>query len=153
MLPKEIRKEATKYAKGDLKLVAAFISGAQFALTGKYYQEQDFTEEVSNVPTFEEFWNAYAYKKGRKKVEEKWNRLSDEKKIACMKAVPLYIENSCIPCSAYKGERKPYRMHPLTYLNGERWEDEIYPTISDEQHRTYSLAAKAARILSNTDNT
>ena len=99
------------------------------------------------VPTFDEFWNAYAYKKGRKKAEEKWNRLKPKEKVACMKAVPAYVENTMIPGSASTGTKKQFRMHPLTYLNGARWEDEIYPVQSYEKQRAIDLTAKAARIL------
>ena len=99
------------------------------------------------VPTFDEFWNAYAYKKGRKKAEEKWNRLKPKEKVACMKAVPAYVENTMITGSASTGTKKQFRMHPLTYLNGARWEDEIYPVQSYEQQRAIDLTAKAARIL------
>ena len=99
------------------------------------------------VPTFDEFWNAYAYKKGRKKAEEKWNRLKPKEKVACMKAVPAYVENTMIPGSVSTGTKKQFRMHPLTYLNGARWEDEIYPVQSYEQQRAIDLTAKAARIL------
>ena len=99
------------------------------------------------TPTFQDFWDAYAYKKGRKKAEEKWNRLKPHEKVACMQAVPAYVANTVIPGSVSNGSRKQYRMHPLTYLNGARWEDEIYPVQSNEQQRANNLAAKAARIL------
>lgn len=133
-------------------------------VTGKYYKEKPMFPKVDEfetvdlhetlpplasviVPTFQDFWDAYAYKKGRKKAEEKWNKLKPKEKVACMKAVPAYVENTMIPGSVSDGSRKQYRMHPLTYLNGARWEDEIYPVQSNEQQRANNLAAKAARIL------
>ena len=64
-----------------------------------------------------------------------------------MKAVPAYVENTIIPGSEYSDTRKQYRMHPLTYLNGARWEDEIYTVKNHEQQRVISLTEKAARIL------
>lgn len=155
MLPKEIRQEAAKYASGDRVRLEAFIAGAMFATTGKYYLESEIPSEetfVERIPTFDEFWNAYSYKKGRKKASEKWSKLKDADKIACMKAVPLYVENSIIPGTRYTGQYKPYRVHPLTYLNGARWEDEIYPTQNYEQQRTIQLASKAARILAGSNN-
>ena len=99
------------------------------------------------TPTFQDFWDAYSYKKGRKKAEEKWNKLKFSEKVACMKAVPAYVENTMIPGSVPTGTKKQFRMHPLTYLNGARWEDEIYPVQSYEQQRAIDLTAKAARIL------
>ena len=73
--------------------------------------------------------------------------MKPHEQILCMKAVPAYVANTVIPGSVSDGSRKQYRMHPLTYLNGARWEDEIYPVQSNEQQRANNLAAKAARIL------
>lgn len=159
---KEIHAEANRYAPDNEALREAFVNGARFMATGKYYKEKPMfpKEEVKSVglllsvapdivtPTFQDFWNAYAYKKGRKKAEEKWNRLKPHEKAACMRAVPAYVANTVIPGSLSDGSKKQYRMHPLTYLNGARWEDEIYPVqSSNEQQRANNLAAKAARIL------
>lgn len=161
---KEVIAEANKYAPDNEAMRDAFVNGARFMASGKYYKEHtmfpkenevetvDLQVTVSAegriiVPTFDEFWDAYSYKKGRKKAEEKWNKLKFSEKIACMKAVPAYVENTMIPGSAYTGTKKQFRMHPLTYLNGARWEDEIYPVQSYEQQRVISLTEKAARIL------
>ena len=161
---KEIHAEANRYATDNEALREAFVSGARFMATGKYYKEKPMFPKVDEfetvdlhetlpplasviVPTFQDFWNAYAYKKGRKKAEEKWNRLKPLEKVACMKAVPAYVENTMIPGTAPSDNKKQYRMHPLTYLNGARWEDEIYPVQNHEQQRAINLTAKAARIL------
>lgn len=161
---KEIYAEANRYAPDNEALREAFVQGARFMATGRYYKEQPMfpkenevetvdlqvtvpIEDGMIVPTFDEFWNAYAYKKGRKKAEEKWNKLKPKEKVVCMKAVPAYVENTMIPGSAPTGTKKQFRMHPLTYLNGARWEDEIYPVQSYEQQRAIDLTAKAARIL------
>lgn len=160
---KEVYAEANRYAPDNEALRDAFINGARFMAYGKYYKEKPMfpKEEVKSVafrlpvafdgsiviPTFQEFWDAYAYKKGRKKAEEKWNRLKPYEQLLCMQAVPAYVANTVIPGSVSDGSKKQYRMHPLTYLNGARWEDEIYPVQSNEQQRANNLAAKAARIL------
>lgn len=161
---KEVIAEANNYAPDNEALREAFVQGARFMASGRYYKEQPMfpkENEVETVdlhetlpplasvitPTFQDFWDAYAYKKGRKKAEEKWNRLKFSEKIACMKAVPAYVENTMIPGSAPTGTKKQFRMHPLTYLNGARWEDVIYPVQSYEQQRAIDLTAKAERIL------
>lgn len=161
---KEVIAEANKYAPDNEAMRDAFVNGARFMASGKYYKEHTMfpkENEVETVdlhetlpplasvitPTFQDFWDAYSYKKGRKKAEEKWNKLKFSEKIACMKAVPAYVENTMIPGSAPTGTKKQFRMHPLTYLNGARWEDEIYPVQSYEQQRAIDLTAKAARIL------
>ena len=161
---KEIHAEANRYAPDNEALREAFVNGARFMATGKYYKEKPMFPKVDEfetvdlhetlpplasviAPTFQDFWDAYAYKKGRKKAEEKWNKLKPKEKVARMRAVPAYVENTMIPGSVSDGSRKQYRMHPLTYLNGARWEDEFYPVQSNEQQRANNLAAKAARIL------
>ena len=161
---KEIYAEANRYAPDNEALREAFVQGARFMATDRYYKEKPMfpkEDEVETVdlqvtvpplasviaPTFQDFWDAYAYKKGRKNAEEKWNKLKPKEKVACMKAVPAYVENTMIPGSAYTGTKKQFRMHPLTYLNGARWEDEIYPVQSYEQQRAIDLTEKAARIL------
>ena len=159
----EIIKAAKEYSD-QVPLQDAFREGARYAVTGKYYKENTMFPKVDEfetvdlhetlpplasviVPTFQDFWDAYAYKKGRKKSEEKWNKLKLQEKLACLKAVPAYVANTVIPGSTSDGTRKQYRMHPLTYLNGARWEDEIYPVQNHEQQRAINLTAKAARIL------
>lgn len=161
---KEVHEEAMKYAPDNEEVRDAFVNGARFMVAGRTYKEKPMFPKVGElenidlrvtvpiensaiIPTFDEFWNAYAYKKGRKKAEEKWNRLKPLEKVACMKAVPAYVENTMIPDSAPTNIKKQYRMHPLTYLNGARWEDEIYPAQNNEQQRAINLTAKAARIL------
>lgn len=161
---KEVIAEANRYAPDNEAMREAFVNGVRFMIFGKYYKEKPMfpkENEVETVdlqvtvpievgfivPTFQDFWDAYAYKKGRKKAEEKWNRLKPLEKVACMRTVPAYVANTVIPGSVSDGSKKQYRMHPLTYLNGARWEDEIYPVQSNEQQRANNLAAKAARIL------
>lgn len=161
---KEIHAEANRYAHDNEALREAFVNGARFMATGKYYKKQPMfpkenevetvdlqitvpIEDSIIVPTFQDFWDAYAYKKGRKKAEEKWNKLKPKEKVACVRAVPAYVANTVIPGSTSDGTKKQFRMHPLTYLNGARWEDEIYPVQNHEQQRAINLTAKAARIL------
>lgn len=161
---KEVHEEAMKYAPDNEEVRDAFVNGARFMITGRYYKDKTMFPKVDEfetvdlhetlpplasviVPTFQDFWDAYAYKKGRKKSEEKWNKLKLQEKVACLQAVPAYVANTVIPGSTSDGTRKQYRMHPLTYLNGARWEDEIYPVQNHEQQRAINLTAKAARIL------
>lgn len=167
----EINAEAKNYSPDCEALQDAFVAGARWMASGRYYKPAELFSEPQPVdlevqetepivrlkdgliPTFDEFWNAYDYKKGRKKAEEKWNRLKPFEKIACMKAVPKYVA-STIKAGEPQDHKnyKPYRAHPLTYLNGARWEDEIEEHVNYEQQRTISLASKAARILSGANN-
>lgn len=135
---KEISAKAKEYAPDREDLQDAFVNGARYAITGKYYVQADVFTSISSVPSFDDWWNAYDKKCGRKKAEARWNRLPSFEKIACMKATPAYIQAT---------PDKAYRKHPLTYLNGECWNDEIIIKRSDEQQRLQSLAEKTASIL------
>lgn len=135
---KEISAKAEKYAPGREDLQNAFVNGARYAITGKYYVQADVFTSIPSVPSFDDWWNAYDKKCGRKKAEARWNRLPSFEKIACMKATPAYVRAT---------PDKAYRKHPLTYLNGECWNDEIIIKRSDEQQRLQSLAEKTASIL------
>lgn len=157
---KEIHSEANKYSESG-PLQDAFVAGARWALTGKYYKPSELFDKVDleveehsaiiqtePAPTFEEFWETYSYKKDRKKTEEKWNRLKLADKLACMAAVPAYVASTRKPTDPIVPHANmPFRMYPLTYLNGERWEDEIETPVNYEQQRAINLTAKAARIL------
>lgn len=145
MLPKEIRQEAAKYAASDKEKLEAFIAGAMFATTGKYYKESvAFVEKQTGdkvVDTsFDTWWLLYAKKRGRKKAEAKWNKLSAQDKIDCINATPAYVAST---------PDVQYRCDPLTYLNGERWKDEILIPTSNEQQRNNKDAERAARLIAN----
>lgn len=152
---KEIIKAAKEYSDQE-PLQDAFREGARYAVTGKYYKpselfnnkaevetvDLEIEEEQKQVlvlePPFEEWWIAYNKKRGRKKAEAKWNKLSLDDKVACMNATPNYVASTPDPV---------YRKDPLTYLNGECWNDEIIQKQNNEQQRAINLTAKAARIL------
>lgn len=146
---KEIHAEAKKYAPNDESKQDAFVQGARYALTGKYYKEADMYPELAQLgqctilhveepPSFEDWWNAYAKKRGRKRAYLKWCKLSHADKVACMKATPAYVEST---------PDVTYRKDPLTYLNGECWNDEIIIKQDNEQQRNIKRAQRAARLV------
>jgi hypothetical protein len=65
---------------------------------------------------FEAWWNIYNKKVGKKKSLARWMRLTQVEIDKCMEVVEDWVK--------YKSELK-YRPHPITYLNGEMWNDEI----------------------------
>lgn len=146
----EIHAEAKNYSPDCEPLQDAFVAGARYALSGRYYKPAELfdkhhpdTVDLEVVepaaPSFEEWWSAYAKKRGRKKAEAKWNKLSDADKEACMNATPAYVAST---------PDVIYRKDPLTYLNGECWNDEIIPTKQDnEQQRNIQRAQRAARLV------
>lgn len=156
----EINAEAKKFAPDNGDRQFGFVQGVRWILTGHYYREANMFQDaepptgnpiidIGRAPTFEEWWDAYDYKKGRKKAEEKWNRLKPIEKIACMKAVRKYVASTIKAGEPQDRHNfKPYRLHPLTYLNGARWEDEIEEPVNHEQQRIQRLAQRTANLIS-----
>ena len=84
----------------------------------EYDKEYDNESTKVDIFSFDEFWVMYDKKVNRSRCEKKWHTLSDAKKDAIKAALPKYIEST---------PDKQYRKNPLTYLNGECWNDEIIP--------------------------
>lgn len=80
--------------------------------------------------SFDLFWNLYAKKKSRDKVERKWYSMSVADQTACMDSLPSYIKST---------PDKTFRKHPITYLNQKCWNDEIYTKGSSEENILYKM--------------
>lgn len=140
----EINKAAQGYSDQE-PLQDAFREGARYALTGKYYKPSElFNQTIQDAvfegqnDSFEDWWRMYGKKRGKKKAKQKWDKLTVEQQTACLIATPAYVAST---------PDRTYRKDPLTYLNGECWNDEIILKQNHEQQRANNLAAKAARIL------
>jgi hypothetical protein len=70
-----------------------------------------------NTIDFEKFWNIYPKKVEKKKSEVKWNSLKLETQELILKDLPERIK-----CEQWQ---KGFILNPMTYLNGERWNDQI----------------------------
>jgi hypothetical protein len=67
--------------------------------------------------SFKEFWDLYDKKVGLlKKIEKKWNGLSNKERELAMSHIPKYKESE---------PEKRYRKNPETYINQKSWNDEI----------------------------
>lgn len=65
---------------------------------------------------FDSFWDIYDKKTGKDKCFKKWLRLKDSDVELIFSNIEKYIEST---------PDKKYRKDPLTYLNGQHWNDEI----------------------------
>lgn len=74
-------------------------------------------KETINI-SFDDFWNLYDYKKGRKKTEPLWEKLSNDDRRAIIEYLPAY---------KLATPDKTFRQHPATFINKETWQDEITP--------------------------
>ena len=70
--------------------------------------------------SFIEFYNLYPRKMGRKDAEKSWNRLTPAQQAECLEAMPNYLKYWKI-----KETAKDFIPYPATFLNNERWTDEI----------------------------
>ena len=73
--------------------------------------------EGGPVPTFEQFWDAYAYKRDRRAAEGAWKRLSAADRRAAYEGIEAYRAD-CAACQRQM-------MYAQGYLNRRRWEDDF----------------------------
>ncbi len=95
---------------------------------------KDSSKRSASV-SFDDFWIAYDFKKGRAVCEKKWAKLSDKDKEAIMNTLAAYVAETCVTESPKNW--KPRRKHPATYLNQRVWED--YIARADEKKDTTEL--------------
>lgn len=72
-------------------------------------------EEVEVDLSFDSFWEAYAYKKGKKaRVKRKWESMEEEEQLKAISYIKKY--------NFFLAERPHMeRKYPETYLNAEEW--------------------------------
>jgi len=70
--------------------------------------------------TFQDFYSLYPRKMARKDAERAWNRLTPTQQAECLEALPNYLKYWKI-----KETQKDYIPYPASFLNQERWTDEI----------------------------
>lgn len=74
-----------------------------------------------HIDRFDEFWDLYAKKTGRPKCESKFKKLKDEEIEKIFLALPAYVVST---------PEKKYRKDPMTWLNGQHWNDEIINNVN-----------------------
>ena len=75
-------------------------------------------EEGSPVaPSFQQFWDAYAYKRDRHSAERAWQRLSAADRLAAYNGIAAYRAD-CAACQRQM-------MYAVRYLSHRRWEDDF----------------------------
>jgi len=112
--------------------------------TETYKEETDLY-----IAQFDAWWTAYDKKVDRKKCEAKWNRLEWKR----LNITPEYLIKDTLNRHANCAKwAAGYQKNPLTYLNGECWNDELQrparqqPTPADEyelrQRRTAAIISE-----------
>ena len=94
------------------------------------------------VAGFEEFWAAYPRKTAKKAARNAWEKLKPTPGLA--QALVLDCQQRVAQGEWDTGRGKAYIPHPATYLNGERWEDEIIPRAEFKPAQDFSELARQA---------
>ena len=89
-------------------------------LLNKEIQNKD---NINTCFSFLDFWNLYPNKNNKKGCESKYKKLNESQRAKISATLPSFL--------AYKPFASYTPPHPLTYLNQERWEDEI--KVKDEK--------------------
>lgn len=76
----------------------------------------------ADAAAFEEFWDAYDKKTGRKTAEQKWKVAL--KKPGVTPELLITAARSYIDSQKRQGKHPTYTKNPTTWLNGEHWNDE-----------------------------
>lgn len=69
---------------------------------------------------FSDFWQQYPKKVAKKDAEKAWNRLNDAQQQKAIESIPNHIKCWCAEC-----RQAHYIPNAATWLNAERWDDEI----------------------------
>jgi len=85
---------------------------------------KDINKDDSNESLFNSFWSKYPKKIAKEKCRAKFNKLSTSDKDKILSTLDAYVK--------YKPFKDYTHPNPETYLNQERWKDEV-PTIETEQ--------------------
>lgn len=80
--------------------------------------------------SFESFWNMYNKKVGdKKKSENKWRKLKDSERQKIIDTLPMFLSSI---------KDKQFQPFPETYLNNNRWNDEL---TKDSLKKEYTLSS------------
>lgn len=80
------------------------------------YQEKALPE--NKLDGFDKFWDNYNKKSGKHRCELVWTKMSEEQKQKAIEQAKIYADS-------FAEDRKKYQKLPLTWLNGQHWNDEI----------------------------
>lgn len=93
--------------------------------TGSKMESQNRVDKISINAHFDKFWSKYPRKKSKKKANDIYSRLLSKSKdpdklhLQIMMGLKKYCDEL-----ERKGTASEYILHPTTWLNQERWEDE-----------------------------
>jgi len=133
----EATNEQPTSAKMRKSMTARVSEGQKEKKSSSSTTNKKYTVYINNnIHAFSDFWNLYNKKVDRKKCEAKFKRLNNKEIEVIMKTLPNYLKTIT---------EKKYQKNPLTYLNGECWNDEI-EEIEKNEDKQYSYLMKQVNI-------
>lgn len=122
---------ANDYAQTENCAIDGSISEAEQLFFGKEL-EKDEIPKFNKETAFEKFWRAYPKKKDKARAKKSFIKKckSEEMLKTMIEAVEKQKDSK-----QWKEANGQYIPHPSTWLNGERWEDELEP--SEEKEAEY----------------
>ena len=79
-------------------------------------------DKTRNTARFEKFWSLYPRKEGKKKAEQAFDKIDPSAEVFAKMLKGLEAHKAGEQWTKDDGKFVP---HPTTWLNGERWEDEV----------------------------
>lgn len=78
-------------------------------------------DKATREEMFEEFWELYPRRVGKKRANQRWHamKVNEEKNKEIIDGLKKYL------ATVWKGEEMEFIPYPTTWLNQERWKDEI----------------------------
>lgn len=97
-------------------------------------------EITESAPTFDDFWTLYPRHVAKLAARKAWARIDPVLHVEILTAVAAWRR-------VWSKKEPEYIPHPATWLNGERWEDElpIMPVMSAAAHAPAQLPARGER--------
>lgn len=146
--------ESFKNSNPDAGIAQAYRQGYIDATRDKEACEltDDLFSDNQDLPTFEEFWKIYDYRKQKRNAHIYWDKLPMVDKISIMDRVRDYVAST--KKSNDPRDRRTPRMHPSTYLNprNRRWEDEIDVVTTNTSNANEQQLAFAQQSLNGLAN-
>ena len=91
--------------------------------------------------TFDKFWSIYPKKVAKKAARKVWNRINPSNGL--FEIIILSLEQQ-VRSPDWKRENGTFIPHPATWLNGERWEDEVYKPVIAVVRRRCVICGRAS---------
>ena len=79
------------------------------------------TAANKSAPSFAEWYALYPRKQAKAAAQKTWGKLTQAQRSEALEALPTHIANW-----ERHGTEKAFIPHPATWLNGARWEDELF---------------------------